>query len=519
LPQNRAFLPIKEISLNLSSIIDRGALYFKDKTALTYDQNQYTFGRLKSATEQIASYLKNQGVDRGDRVAIFMPNRPEWVAAYYAIIRLGAVAVCTSAAYKKIEIEHLLKGSAASLVITCDELLPQIPDRKNIPSVKGVVVWENDPVLASIWETPAAKQEPFIPVDCDANDACVILFTGGTTGVPKGAMLTHRNILFTAQNVCYHERTVPNDVALCFMPLNHVFGGNHIMNSTIYACGTLVLHKSFDMDRVLAAIQSDKITRFYSVPTVFIRLLNTPDSRRYLAGLKYCFSAATSMASEIVRQWQAAFNLKIHEAYGLTESSSLVTFNHLYHHRVGSVGTPAGVVEVKIVDKAGQELPVGETGEIAISGPNIMKGYFNKIEETAEVLKNGWLHSGDIGRLDQDGYLYIVDRIKDMIISGGLNVYPTEVEEVLYTHAAVEECAVIGMPHIEYGEAVTAFVKIKRGLACSEAELIGFCKERIASYKAPKKITFVDELPKSPAGKILKREIRKSFDEKPAMKS
>ncbi len=498
--------------MNLSSIIDRGALYFKDKIALACGQNQYTYGCLKSATEQIAFYLRDQGVGRSDRIAIFMPNRPEWVAVYYAIIRLGAVAVCVSSAYKKMEIQHLLKESVVSLVITCDELLPQIPERKNIPSVKDVVVWENDRVLSSVWETPSAKQAPFLPVDCDPSDECVILFTGGTTGVPKGAMLTHRNILFTSQNVCYHERTVPDDVALCFMPLNHVFGGNHIMNSTLYACGTLVLHKSFDMDRVLASIQSDQVTRFYSVPTVFIRLLNTPESRRYLAGVKYCFSAATSMASEIVRQWQAKFNLRIHEAYGLTESSSLVTFNHLYHHRVGSVGTPAGVVEVKIVDKKGQELPVGETGEIAICGPNIMKGYFNKAEETEKVLRDGWLHSGDIGRLDEDGYLYIVDRIKDMIISGGLNVYPTEVEEVLYTHAAVEECAVIGTPHTEYGEAVTAFVKVKQGLTCSEADLIGFCKERIASYKAPKKIMFVDELPKSPAGKILKREIRKSFD-------
>jgi len=498
--------------LNLANIIDHSALYFKDKIALVYGENKYTFSHLKSATERIAAYLRDLGVGRGDRVAIFMPNRPEWVAVYYAIIRLGAVAVCASSAYKKKEIAHLLKESTVCLVITCDELLAQIPERKNIPAVKNVVVWENDKILSSIWKTPSAKQAPFTPVDCHANDECVILFTGGTTGVPKGAMLTHCNILFTAQNVCYHERTVPDDVALCFMPLNHVFGGNHIMNSTLYACGTLVLHKGFDMDRVLASIQTDKVTRFYSVPTVFIRLLNTPGSRRYLAGVTYCFSAATSMASEIVRQWQAMFNLKIHEAYGLTETSSLVTFNHLYHHRVGSVGTPAGIVEVKIVDKEGHELPAGETGEIAIRGPNVMKGYFNKAEETANALRNGWLHSGDIGRLDIDGYLYIVDRIKDMIISGGLNVYPTEVEEVLYTHAAVEECAVIGMPHTEYGEAVTAFVKVKQGLACSEADLIAFCKEHIASYKAPKKIMFVEELPKSPAGKILKREIRKSFD-------
>ncbi len=497
--------------MNLSSIIDRGALNFKDKTALVYGENQHTYGRLKSATDRVAFYLREQGSRRGDRIAIFMPNRPEWIPIYYGIIRMGAVAVCVSSAYKQKETERVLNDSQSSLLITCDELLPQVPMREAIPTIKDIVVLENDRILASIFEICSADKEPFVPVDCNPKDECVILFTGGTTGTPKGAMLTHGNILYTSQNVCYHERAVPEDVALCFMPLNHVFGGNHIMNSTFYACGTLVLHKSFDMDRVLSSIQAKKITRFYSVPTVFIRLLNTPGIRNYLSSVSYCFSAATSMASEIVRQWKDMFGLTIHEAYGMTETSSLVTFNHLYRHKVGSVGTPAGVVEVKIIDPDDNEVAVGESGEIVIRGPNIMKGYFNKAEETARVLRNGWLYSGDVGRLDEDGYLYIVDRIKDMIISGGLNVYPTEVEEVLYTHPAVEECAVVGMPHAEYGEAVTAYVKVKQRQSCSENDLITFCKEKIASYKAPKKVLFVNEFPKSPAGKILKREIRRSF--------
>jgi long-chain acyl-CoA synthetase len=500
--------------LNLSSIIDRGALNFAEKIALIQDKNRYTYDRLKFAMDRVAFYLSEQGIRRGDRVALYMPNRPEWVAAYYAIIRLGAVAVCISSAYKQKEVAHLLTDSLVSLLITCDELSSRVPERDTVPSVKDVVVWENDRVLESIFDIRSVKRKRFLAVDCGLSDECAILFTGGTTGTPKGAMLTHRNILYSAQNVCYHERAVPADVALCFLPLNHVFGGVHIMNSTFYGCGTLVLHKSFDMDRLLSSVQSEKITRFYSVPTVFIRLLNSADSRKYLTSVKYCFSAATSMASEIVRQWQDKFNLTIHEAYGMTETSSLVTFNHLYHHKIGSVGTPAGIVEVKIVDDKDNEVPSGESGEIIIRGPNVMKGYFNKAEETATVLHNGWLHSGDIGRLDEDGYLYIVDRIKDMVISGGLNVYPTEVEEILYTHPAVEECAVVGMPHTEYGEMVSAFVKKKQGLECSEDELIGYCKKHIAAYKSPKKIMFVEELPKSPAGKILKREIRKSFSGK-----
>jgi long-chain acyl-CoA synthetase len=217
------------------------------------------------------------------------------------------------------------------------------------------------------------------------------------------------------------------------------------------------------------------------------------------------------MASEIVRQWQDKFNLTIHESYGMTETASLVTFNHLYQHRIGSVGTPAGVVEVRLIDPAGQGVPVGEKGEITIRGPNVMKGYFNRPAETEKVLKDGWLHSGDIGRFDADGYLYIVDRIKDLVISGGLNVYPTEVEGVLYTHSAVAECAVVGMPDAEYGEAVTAFVVPKKDREVSEKELIAHCKKELASFKAPKKVLFIAELPKSPAGKILRRKIKLDF--------
>ena len=219
------------------------------------------------------------------------------------------------------------------------------------------------------------------------------------------------------------------------------------------------------------------------------------------------------MASEIVRQWQESFKLKIYEAYGMTETASLVTYNHRNKHKIGSVGTPAGIVEVKIVDHNGTAVPGGETGEIIIRGPNVMKGYINKPRETDEILRDGWLHSGDLGYLDEQGYLFIVDRIKDMIISGGLNIYPSEVEDVLYRHSEVEECAVAGVPHPEYGEAVSAYVIKKENRICTEEDLILFCKEKIASYKASKKIMFVKELPKSPAGKILKRVIRKVFDQ------
>ena len=280
------------------------------------------------------------------------------------------------------------------------------------------------------------------------------------------------------------------------------------MNSTLYAGGTLVLHSGFDMDRIIASVQEDEITRFYSVPTVYIRLLGDPSLKRYFSSVRYCFSAATSMASEVVRRWIDTYDLLIHEAYGMTETSSLVTYNHMYRHKIGSVGMPAGIVEVGIVDEEGAPLPLGETGEIVIRGPNVMKDYLDKPRETEDVFRNGWLHSGDVGRFDDDGYLYIVDRIKDMIITGGYNVFPSEVEEVLYTHSAVSECSVVGLEHPEYGEAVSAFVVCKEGQSPDGADLIAYCKERLASYKVPKVFKIVDELPKSSTGKILRRKVR-----------
>ena len=274
-------------------------------------------------------------------------------------------------------------------------------------------------------------------------------------------MLTHRNLLYSAQNVAYHERMVPDDIGVYFLPLNHVFAQCHIMHTYFSGCATLILFPGFDMDKVVAAVIEHKVTRFYAVPTVFIRFLNNPESRKQLKSLSYVFSGGTSMPAEIVRRWVDAFGIPIHEAYGMTEAASIVTFNHLFRHKIGSIGMPAGIIELKVVDANDNEVKQGEQGEIIIRGPNIMKGYFEQPEETAMALRNGWLHSGDVGVFDEEGYLYIVDRIKDIIITGGENVYPKEVEDLLHQHKAVNECGVVGLPHPEYGEAVTAFVTLK----------------------------------------------------------
>jgi long-chain acyl-CoA synthetase len=494
--------------MNVADSFSRAVLHYAEKTALIFENESYTYGQMNSLIDNLVIYLARSGVQQGDRVALFMANRPEWILLYYAAARLGAISVCVPAAYKTEEAKQVINDSRSSLVITTDSLVPQIPPPITIPLVRQVISIESDCDLQSIFRGEACRG--ILPVvRTTGDDTAAILYTGGTTGSPKGAMLTHRNLLYSAQNVAYHERMTPEDVGICFMPLNHVFAQCHIMHTYFSSCATLVLFPGFDMDKVVAAVTEYQVTRFYAVPTIFIRFLNNPESRKHLKSLRYVFSGGTSMPAEIVRRWIDAFGVLIHEAYGMTEAASCVTFNHLFRHKIGSIGMPAGIVEVKVVDAADNEVATGEQGEIIIRGPNIMKGYFGQPDETETALRGGWLHSGDVGVFDEEGYLYIVDRIKDIIITGGENVYPKEVEDLLHQHQAVNECGVVGLPHDEYGEAVTAFVTLKPGATADERALIAFCKERLARYKVPKTVHIVADLPKTPQGKILRRALRK----------
>ena len=479
-----------------------------DKKALIFGNRSYTYAEMNRIINGVSCYLTRLGVSKGARVGIYMANSPEWIFLYYGTARIGAIPVCVSGAYKKDEAKEVVKNSRSSILVTSEHLSFQVPDRADIPLIENVIIVESDEGFQSILRGNGADASPTVP-DTTGDDPGSILYTGGTTGIPKGAVLTHRNLLYSAQNVAYHERMIPEDIGLCFLPLNHVFAQCHIMNNYFNSCATLVLFAAFDMDKVMAAVAEHKVTRFYAVPTIFIRILNAPETREQLRSLRYAFSGGTSMPSEIVRQWIDAFGIPIHEAYGMTEAASCVTFNHLFRHKIGSIGTPAGIVEVKVVDTEDKEVKQGDQGEIVVRGPNIMKEYFEQPEETATALRNGWFRSGDVGLFDSEGYLYIVDRIKDIIITGGENVYPKEVEDLLHRHEAVNECGVVGLPHHEYGEAVTAFVTLKPGRKTNEKELIAFCKERIANYKVPKAIRFVADLPKSPQGKILRRALRK----------
>ena len=494
--------------MNVADLFAEAALYYPEKKALIFGARSFTYSEMNRIINTLARYLTGIGVSKGDRVSIYMANRPEWILFYYAIAKIGAISVCVPGAYKREEMKEVVNDSLSSVLISSEELIPQFPDPESIPLIRKAIIVERDEILQTAMRgeiTPGSA----IEVETSGDDATAILYTGGTTGTPKGAMLTHRNLLYSAQNVAYHERMVSDDVGVCFMPLNHVFAQCHILHTFFASCATLVLFPGFDMDKVVAAVIEHKVTRFYAVPTIFIRFLNNPESRKPLRGIRYVFSGGTSMPAEIVRQWVDAFGIPIHEAYGMTEAASLVTFNHLFRHKIGSIGMPAGIIEVKVVDANDKEAKQGEQGEIIIRGPNVMKGYFEQPQETAAALRNGWLHSGDVGVFDPEGYLYIVDRIKDIIITGGENVFPKEVEDLLHQHRAVNECGVVGLPHHEYGEAVTAFVMLKPNMTVDERELIAFCKERIARYKVPKSIRFVEDLPKTPQGKILRRELRK----------
>jgi long-chain acyl-CoA synthetase len=495
--------------MNVADAFTRAALYYPDKKAIIFGNKSYAYSEMNRIIGQTAAYLLELGISKGDRISLYMPNSPEWIIFYYGAARIGAISVCVPSAYKKDEMKQVVKDSRSCMIVTSDALRSQLPESEVIPLVSRTIVVEHDQTFQSILRGDS-RYGLNAAVSTTGDDTCAILLTGGTTGIPKGAMLTHRNLLYAAQNVGFHERMVPEDVGVCFMPLNHVFAQCHIMHTYFCGCGTLVVFPGFDMDKVVSAVIEHKVTRFYAVPTIFIRILNNPDSRKQLKNLNYAFSGGTSMPAEVVRQWVSAFGIPIHEAYGMTEAASIVTFNHLFRHKIGSIGMPAGIIELKVVDADDREVKQGDQGEIILRGPNIMKGYFDQPEETATALRNGWFHSGDVGVFDEEGYLYIVDRIKDIIITGGENVYPKEVEDLLHQHKAVNECGVVGLPHHEYGEAVTAFVTLKPGVTTDERTLIDFCKERMARYKVPKAIHFVADLPKTPQGKILRRELRKN---------
>jgi long-chain acyl-CoA synthetase len=496
--------------MNLAQNLEFSAFFFPDRSAIREYGIEMTYAQLNDQANRVATGLIKMGVKPGDHVGLCALNSADWIVFYFGVLKTGAVTVTLSGILSGDELAILVNHSKPRFIFTVETKLQELERLKSPEGLEKVICSGGDLDLLHLIEMGSGS---FKAIDRDRVDIAAILYTGGTTGIPKGVMLTHEGINFSSHSIAYYERSTEADLALCFLPFNHVFGQIHIMNATILSAGCLEVLPAFDLERTLEAMEAGRLTKFFAVPTVYIRLLTLDNLKKKLGRLRYCFSAAASMAMEIVNQWKERTGLMISESYGLTEVMP-VSYNHFYHdrHVVGSVGHPVHGVEVQIRDRSGNLLEQGAEGEICVRGRNVMKGYLNNPEgDRSAFWEGGWLRTGDIGLFDPNGYLYIVDRLKDLIITGGENVYPREVEEQLYARPEVGECAVIGLPDKEWGERVTAFIVGKPDHPIIPEELKSFLKSRLSPFKVPKEYIAVSELPKSPAGKILKRELKKRF--------
>jgi len=496
--------------LNLGTILQASAQARPDHVAIRHDARAISYRELDRAARGVAAALRARGVERGDRVALLVPNVPEFTIAYYGILYAGGTVVPINVLAAAPEVTYFLQDAGAKLLIAH----PLFADsaKKGARDAGAPVVWttgdgdadESLPAMARTAPLDALAQTA-------ATDTAVILYTSGTTGKPKGAELTHANLLLNCAVVL--PRLLPIDAsmtAMATLPLFHSFGQTCIQNATIAVGGTFTLLPRFTPEAAFEILVRDRVTLFAGVPTMYFALLNHPGGEKFdLSSLRFCLTGGAPMPVEVMKAFEARYPVTILEGFGLSETSPVASFTVPGKPRKpGSIGYPVWGVEMAIVDDADRPLPDGERGEIVIRGHNVMKGYWQRPDATKEALKNGWFHSGDIGVRDADGCFFIVDRKKDMILRGGFNVYPREVEEVLYAHPAVVEAAVVGVAHDSHGEEVKAVVALRAGASATPEELIAFCKERLAAYKYPRTVEIVDALPKGPTGKILKRELR-----------
>ena len=490
---------------NLFALLEEATAGYPDRNAVRMDDLVLSYTQLLDATARMSTLLAANGVEPGDRVGIMLPNVPAFPIAFYGALAAGAVVVPMNPLLKSREVGYYLGDSGAKVVLAWHTAFAEAA--KGAADAGAQAIGVETPDMSDLLDAHAAGQGGSARAD---DDDAVILYTSGTTGRPKGAELTHaglvRNAELTARTLLKNK---PDDVMMGCLPLFHVFGLTCGLNATVASAGTLTLLPRFDPAKALEIIERDRVTIFEGVPTMYAAMLHLPSAdAAQTATLRVCVSGGASLPVEILRGFEDKFGCIILEGYGLSETSPVASFNHPDKVRKpGSIGTPIEGVEMALIDDAGSTVPDGEIGEIAIRGHNVMTGYWGKPEATAEAIRDGWFRTGDMARVDEDGYYYIVDRKKDLIIRGGYNVYPREIEEVLHEHPAVAEVAVIGLPHPELGEEIGAAVTLKPGATATPPELIAFAKERVAAYKYPRRLWLVPELPKGPTGKILRREV------------
>ncbi len=540
------FVDFKEICL--PEFLERSAQQFPDHPALNFQGYRVTFQQLKDMVDRFATAFSAMGITPGDRIAILLPNVIPCVAAYYAVLKVGGIAVMNNPLYSDRELLHQFNDSGAKLLITLDLLGNRMIDLRPKSQIKQIIITsigdylpfpknllfplvaKKKKLAADVkpadevyrWKTILAQHTPDPPViDLGFEDVAMYQYTGGTTGVSKGVMLTHANLSKNVQQVRAWFPTFEEgqEIMLGALPFFHVFGLTTAMNFAISMGWEDILVPKPQPEPLLETIGKYKPTFAPLVPTMYIGILNHPkiDSTP-MTSIKGCFSGSAPLPVEVIRDFENRTGAVIVEGYGLTESSPVTHINPFAggKRKVGSIGLPIPDTECRIVDLTDSqtELPGGESGELMIKGPQVMKGYWNNADDTAETLTDGWLHTGDIALMDEEGYYYIVDRKKDMIISGGFNVYPRDIEEVFFEHPKVQEATAIGIPHPSRGESAKVFVVLKEGQTSTAEELLSFCQEKLAKFKWPTEVEFRDELPKTNVGKVLKKELRQQEQKK-----
>jgi len=494
----------RRTTMNIAENLVATAAAHPDLVAVRMDDVSLTYAELGDLAARTAGWIRELGVEPGDRVAVSLPNIPQMPVVYYAALHAGGIVVPTNPLFRAREFGHMLRDSGARVLFGWSGISGEAAKAAEEEGVTYVEVGES-------FLTDAATHDGIDLVDRDGDDTAVILYTSGTTGAPKGAELTHANMGRNAEVSASSSilGLEPGDVVFGGLPLFHVFGQTCTMNASVLRGATLTLLPRFDPAKALEIIERDQVTLMGGVPTMYIALAQVGNPADYdTSTLRRCISGGAALPVEVLNAFEKVYTAPILEGYGLSETSPVASFNQADRDRKpGSIGQPVEGVEMRLIDPVWEETPEGEIGEIAIKGHNVMKGYYGNPEATELTMKDGWFRTGDLARRDDDGFYFIVDRAKDMIIRGGYNVYPREVEEVLYEHPAVASAAVVGVPHETHGEEIAAVITLKPGSTVTEDELRDHAKERLAAYKYPRIIRMVEALPLGPTGKILKREI------------
>lgn len=485
-----------------------------DKVALVFEGDEYTYRDLDGRGNRVANALIDLGIQPGERVSMHLDNRPEFLWGYLGIMRCGAVLVPTNVMYTGPEMEHIIEDSGARAVIVLDELEDKMQGL-NVDTLEFVVTLTDpkNPKSNCLEQMMMVTTDERPDIQRNPDEVAIIQYTSGTTGQPKGAMVSDNNILHVLRNTTDLPGSIDSleeDSLLLTLPLFHAYALDLGINRCFLSVQKMVLFPRFDAVKVFQQIQEHKITIFYGAPPMYVAFVNTPECKEYDASsLRGAYSGAAPLPVVIMEKFKEMTGVQINEGYGLSETAPTLSTNMAGPvNKPGSVGPPIKEVEVRIVDEEGNEVAQGDVGEITAKGPNIFLGYWNRPEATAEAIKDGWFYTGDMGRFDEDGYLYIVDRKKDMIVVSGYNVYPIELENVIMRHPKVADCAVIGVPDDYQGESVKACVVLAPGETMEQEEFEAYCREQMAAFKVPKHFTVRDELPKNPTGKILKRVLR-----------